>query len=100
MGRFNRRPQMVMPWQLKGLLWNPLSRFYEITEHGITYQMDLEATRVLRHYFRYFPSGYEKQASVHRWFRDLPNEMKKKVNRLGDLPKPIDDFYPDVEYPD
>lgn len=32
-----------------------------------------------------------------RWYRNLPNELKKKVTRSGNVPPVQNDFYPDHE---
>lgn len=94
-----RRPKHPMPASLIDLHYNAFTRFYEIEEDGITYQFQLEETRLIRDYFRWFrPGGGMLYPTVSRWYRDLPNDIKKRVNRIGDI-KPVNDgFYPDVEY--
>lgn len=90
-----------MPPQLWELQYNSKTGFYEISENGILYQMNLEETRLLRDYFRHFNTGGGvKLATVSHWYKDSNNDTKKLVIRSGMIPKSKPDFYPDPEYLD
>jgi hypothetical protein len=97
-----RRPKHPRPYGLLDLTIVPGTDLYQKKENGITYQMPLELTRLLKEYYRYFKDGTEegteKYPTMQRWYRDLKKEDKKKVIRLGNLPKETNDFYPDAEW--
>jgi len=90
-----------MPPELWQLQYNPKTGFYEIEEDKVLYKMQLEETRSLRDYYRFFRSGGGVlYPSLSRWYKDLPAASKKKVIREGDIPAQADGFYPDPEYQD
>lgn len=71
--------------------------YYSITRAGITYTMPLEQTRELKQYWRGYVSPERDRRSMQDWYSHLPNEIKKLVERAGDVPDVDDGFYPDLE---
>ncbi len=68
------------------LVYNILSKCYQIEENGIVYSMQLEHTRLLKKHF----------GTIADWYKKLDNETKKEIIRTGNIPKDKDDFYPDT----
>ncbi|MGN6476321.1 MAG: hypothetical protein ACTHKV_03775 [Flavipsychrobacter sp.] len=97
-----RRPRDPIPFGLQDLKWNFKTDKYEKTEDGITYAMDLELTRHLKEYYRFFPistlKAGEKYPTMQRWYQDLSKDEKKKVTRTGNLPPEASDFFPDPDF--
>ena len=87
------RPRHSVPISIKDLQYNPKTGKYEISEFGVTYQMDLEHTRSLKSFFKDI-SIRGKGATISDWYNELERETKKEINRIGSIE--IDcDFYPD-----
>ena len=72
----------------RNLSFNMATRFYEITENDILYQMHPEEMRLLK------LSG----TSVHLWYLSLDSETKKKVVRTGNFSKGNDAVYRDESF--
>ncbi len=72
---------------------------YDVSENGITYTMDLETTRLLKDYYKGFrPAHRSHFPTMERWYQDLPNDVRKRVKRTGNVPPPTSDFFPDPDY--
>ncbi len=91
-----RRPRRPLPISIADLTYNPKTGKYEISEMGVTYQMDLEHTRSLKTFFRdvYFR---QRGAYISDWFNKLDLATKKEINRIGNIQTDTD-FYPDQEF--
>ncbi len=91
-----RRPRKPTPLGIADLNYNPKSGWYEISERGITYHMDLEHTRYLKEYFKGIAvRGYE--TTVSEWYNKLDKITKKEVLRTGNV-QTVNDFYPDQNF--
>lgn len=88
-----RRPQYPLPLSLGDLRYNPLTTKYEITDCGITYQMDLEHTRNLKTFFRDI-SIRGTGATISDWYNKLDKQTKKEISITGNI-QTTNDFYPD-----
>ena len=92
------RPRKPTPFAIMDLRYNPNTKHYEITERGITYQMELEHTRLLKEYFK---GVYTRNhtANVSDWYNKLDNLTRKEILRTGNI-QSVNDFYPDQSYED
>lgn len=91
-----RRPRKPTPLAITDLNYNPRSNLYEITERGITYQMDLEHTRNLKEYFK----GVAVKGcntKILDWYNKLDKTTKKEIIRTGNV-QTSNDFYPDWSF--
>jgi|GEM_PF-1366012 len=74
---------------LYGLRYNHTSRYYEITEKGITYSMELSEMHMLKK---------STELSVEYWYMSLGLENRIKIKRSGNIVSSQDEFYPEAEY--
>lgn len=88
-----RRPRSPIPLSIADLSYNPITGKYEISEMGVTYQMDLEHTRSLKSFFKDI-SIRGRGATISDWYNELERETKKEINRIGSI-ETDNDFYPD-----
>ena len=84
--------------RLAGLKYNTRSGAYEILEEGILYSMDLELTRSLKTYFKWFDPAHAKVRNMKAWYNSLSREERARVFRSGALPPQRTDFFPDPDY--
>ena len=92
------RPRHSVPISLKDLQYNPKTGKYEISEFGVTYQMDLEHTRNLKQFFQgILKRGYG--STIADWYNKLDHATKKEIIRIGTI-QTNQDFYPDISYED
>jgi hypothetical protein len=93
-----RRARRPAPLRLAGLTYNARSGTYEVLEDGILYSMDLELTRQLKDYFKWFHPNEAKHRNLAAWYRSLSKEDRARVYRSGALPPQRSDFFPDPDY--
>jgi hypothetical protein len=74
-----RRARHPTPIQLASMKYDATIGLYIISEHGITYHLTQEHTRLLKTYFR----GKPQDSSIEQWFEKLDNTTKKEVKREG-----------------
>lgn len=92
------RPRHPVPLAVADLFYNPQTGKYEISEMGVTYQMDLEHTRSLKVFYRdVYKRG--RGTLISDWYNKLDQLTKKEINRIGNIATETD-FYPDKEYED
>lgn len=82
-----------VPYALLSMTRNMQTGLYEVTEHGITYAMDLETTRILKRYFT-----NNERGRISEWYNQLPKEEKKTIKRSGHEEASSTDFYPDPQF--
>ncbi len=93
-----KRPRKPVPISIVDLYFNPQTGKYEISEMGVTYQMDLEHTRNLKQFFQgILIRGYG--ATIADWYNKLDHATKKEIIRIGTI-QTNQDFYPDISYED
>lgn len=94
------RARKPMPCTLWDLRFNAKSGYYEMTEDGILYQMEIEETRLVRDYYSDFVPDRKTDTypTLSQWYKDLPKEIKKRVQRIGEITEEANGFYPDAEY--
>ncbi len=68
--------------------FNHQTGFYEATESGIIYQMDLAEMDSLKK---------TRSPTVADWYLSQPLSVRARVRRIGMQHKAEDDFYPDIE---
>jgi hypothetical protein len=93
-----RRARHPAPLRLIGLKYNTRQGTYEITENGITYSMDLEMTRLLKTYFKWYDPNHAKERNMEAWYWSLSRPERARVYRSGALPRQRTDFFPDADY--
>jgi hypothetical protein len=69
--------------------YNHASAYYEASENGITYQMELSEMDRLKKTI---------EPSISDWYNALPLEVRIKVKRIGVKQNTENDFFPDREY--
>ena len=102
MGSYNNRATNGLHNTIRNLVTrNLITGRYEVNQDNIVYSMELEMLRNLSDYFkRFMPAHGQQNATLQRWYRDLPNQLKKQVNRTGDVRTEFDGFYPDPSFED
>lgn len=82
------------PSKLIDLIYNVKNQMYEISEKGVTYGMEIEMTRELKHYF-----SNNSTNNLEDWFKSLSKVERGKIVRTGIKEKTTqDEFFADPEF--
>lgn len=102
MGSYNNRATNGLHNTIRNLnSRNLVTGKYEVSQDNIVYSMELEMLRNLSDYFkRFMPAHGQQNATLQRWYRDLPNQLRKQVYRTGNFRTEFDGFYPDPSFED
>jgi len=93
-----KRPRIPIPLSIADLSYNPITGKYEISEMGVTYQMNLEHTRSIKSFFKDI-SIRGRGATISDWYNELERETKKEITRIGNI-ETNEDFFPDTYFED
>ena len=89
-----RRARHPASLRLSGLRYNTREGTYEIKENGIVYSMDLEMTRLLKAYFKWYDPSHAATRNMEAWYRGLSREQRTRVHREGVPPRQDDGLFP------